>query len=80
MKLLILGLLALVMLAAGSSFTHLRDSDGYWCWRQEARARSREFREELRAQRRAAREERHRMREEIRQEMRDFRRDWRDTY
>jgi uncharacterized protein HemX len=96
MKLLILGLLAMVVLAAGSS------RNCFWQWRteareraiearQEARERAREFREaqreelrahrdQLRAFRENMREESQRLRNEIRENMRDFQRDWGHTY
>jgi hypothetical protein len=96
MKLLILGLLVVALLAAGSRRREWRDGSAcYWQWRsearergfearEEARERARELRQELRAQRRAAREERDRIREEIRARIRDdmrgLRQDWRDTY
>jgi hypothetical protein len=92
MKLLILGLLVVALLAAGSRRREWRDGSGcYWQWRSEARARAfeareeareqeRELRDQLRAQRDAARAERDRVRAEIRREMQDFRRDWRDSY
>jgi hypothetical protein len=89
MKLLILGLLAVFVLAAGSS------KDCFWQWRteahersievreearlarEEARERAREFREEqreqMRAWREAAREQRDRIRDEIHHDLRDWR-------
>jgi hypothetical protein len=92
MKLLILGLLAIVLLASGSR------RDCFWRWhtearlramdarertieaREEARAHARQFREErreeMRAWRAAAREQRERIRAEIRKDIRD----WRYTY
>jgi hypothetical protein len=88
MKLLILGLLVVALLAAGSRRREWRDGpDCSWRWRsearerafearEEARERARELRQELRAQRDAAREQRDR----IREQMRDFRRDWPNTY
>jgi hypothetical protein len=85
MKLLLLGLLAVALLAAGSR------RDCFWQWRTEARAEVRERameareearerawefrqqqREALRAWREAAREQRDRIREQIH--------DWRYTY
>jgi Sec-independent protein translocase protein TatA len=88
MKLLILGLLAVVLLGAGRRREWLSDPGcSWWQWRdearerafearQEARERAREFREErreeVRAWRDAARERRDRIREEIR--------NWRYTY
>jgi hypothetical protein len=91
MKLLILGVVAIVMLAVGSGAACLSDSDGFWRWRDEARERAiearhlareraREFRNQQREEMRALRERRDRIREEIRDEMRDARRDWRYTY
>jgi hypothetical protein len=92
MKLLILGVLVMALLAAGSSRKWLGDPGGFWQLRDEARERAfeareaareqtREFRnaqrEEWRARRDAARERRERIGNEIREEMRDFRRDWR---
>jgi len=89
MKLLILGLLAVLVLAAGSN------RDCFWQWRTEARERSiearedarlareeardraREFREQhrehMRAWREAARGQRDRIRYEIRHDLRDWR-------
>jgi hypothetical protein len=85
MKLLILGLLVVALLAAGSRRRDWSGGPGcYWQWRsearQEARERAREFRDRMRAERDAARAERDRVRAEIREEMRNWRRDWRDTY
>jgi len=96
MKLLILGLLVVALLAAGSRRREWRDgSDCYWQWRSDARARAfdareeareraREFRDRMRAERDAARAERDRIRAEIRakihDDIEDFRRDWRETY
>jgi vacuolar-type H+-ATPase subunit H len=89
MKLLILGLLAVVVLAAGSN----RDCFRQWrtearersiearqearLAREEARERAREFREgqreQMRAWREAAREQRDRIRDEIHHDLRDWR-------
>jgi hypothetical protein len=88
MKLLILGLLVVALLAAGSRRREWRDGSGCsWRWRsearerafaarEEARERARELHQELRAQRDAVREQRNRIREQLR----DLRRDWGYTY
>jgi hypothetical protein len=57
MKLLILGVIAIVMLAVGSGAACIWDSDGYRQWRAEARARSLEMRESAREARETAREQ-----------------------
>jgi vacuolar-type H+-ATPase subunit H len=88
MKLLILGLLAVALLAAGSS----RDCFGQW--RSEARERAMEAREQAREAReqvrelqktqrqqmRALRDELRAERDRIRREVREGLRDWRYTY
>jgi hypothetical protein len=71
MKLLILGLLAIVVLSTASS------RDCFWRWRGEDRERTREFRQERRKEMHAWREQRDRIREQIRADIRDFRHDWR---
>jgi hypothetical protein len=71
MKLLILGLLAIVVLSAGSH------RDCFWQWHGEARERAREFRAERHQELRAWREQRDRIRQQIRADIRDFRHDWR---
>jgi len=92
MKLLILGVLAVALLAAASS------QDCFWQWRGEARERAIEAREQARVAREQAREfrrrerdemrvwheqireERDRIRQEIRDNLRDLHQDWRTTY
>jgi biopolymer transport protein ExbB/TolQ len=57
MKLLILGVIAIVMLAVSSGAACTWDSDGYRQWRAEARARALEVGESAREAREAAREQ-----------------------
>jgi uncharacterized protein (DUF3084 family) len=86
MKLLILGVVALVILAFGG-VTCIADSDSSWRWRQEARQqvmeareKAREVRQEAREARQLAREHAREERNRIREQIRDLRRDWRYTY
>ncbi len=79
MKLLILGVIAIVMLGVASGAGRMCDSQGYRQWRDAAR----EARETAREARRQAREaEREAMREvrEARREALRARRDWGYTY
>ena len=95
MKILILGLFAMLMLAATSSFARRANCDDYSHWRrdtrrevraqtrrirEDVRSQQRAVREDVRTQQRAVREETRRVHEEIRQQMRDLRRDLRETY
>lgn len=84
MKILILGLFAMLMLAATSSFARRADCDAYGRWRRdtrrEVRDQTRRIRADVRTQQRAVREETRRVHEEIRQQMRDLRHDLQYTY
>ncbi len=73
MKLLILGVIAIVMLAVSRGAVCMWDSDGYWQWRAEAREFRHAQHEAWRAQRDFAREQRERVREQIRDQMRSWR-------
>jgi len=57
MKLLVLGAVAIIMLAVLGSATDLKDSNDCWRWKDEVRERAREAREGAREARRAAREQ-----------------------
>ena len=81
MKLLILGVIAIVMLAVSSGAACMWDSDGYRQWRAEARARSVELRESAREAREAAREQAREFRDarhEAWRAQRDFAREQRE--
>jgi hypothetical protein len=56
MKLLILGVFAVVLLAVASGAACFRDSDGDWRWRDEMREQTRQAVREARDQARQARE------------------------
>ncbi|HTW67657.1 MAG TPA: hypothetical protein VME17_23735 [Bryobacteraceae bacterium] len=83
MKLVILGLFAMLMLAASSTLAH-REVSGAWRSQRDAarqvRAQTRQLRQDLRAQQREIREETRRVHEEIRQQMRDLHRDLHNVY
>jgi hypothetical protein len=68
MKLLILGVLAIVMLAVVGGAAGTRDSNSYWRWKDEVRERAREARERAREARNAAREQAREIRNAQRQE------------
>jgi biopolymer transport protein ExbB/TolQ len=94
MKLLLLGVIAIVLLAVASGGACFRDSDGFWRWRDEVRERAFEAREAAREARQAAREQAQEFRDaqreawrarrdaarERRDRMREEIRDWRYTY
>jgi hypothetical protein len=79
MKLLILGVLAVALLATGSGREWLADSGCFWQWRAEARERAIEAREQAREAREAAREQARQFREKLRAE-RDAARERRDQF
>ncbi len=68
MKLVILGVLAIVMLAVVGGAAGMRDSNDCWRWKDEVRERAREAREGAREARRAAREQAREIRNAQRQE------------
>jgi biopolymer transport protein ExbB/TolQ len=81
MRLLILGVIAIVMLAVSSGVACIWDSDGYRQWRAETRARSLEMRESVREAREAAREQAREFRDsqhEAWRAQRDFAREQRE--
>jgi hypothetical protein len=94
MKLLILGVIAIVMLAVASGAACFRDSDAFWQWRNEARERAFEARESARQARELAREQARELRDaqrealraqreatrQWREQIREQVRDWRYTY
>jgi len=94
MKLLILGVVAIVMVAVTSGAACFSDSDGFWRWRADVREQAREARESAREARQAMREQAREMRyaqrdqwraqreafREQRDRMREQIRDWRYTY
>ena len=94
MKLLILGVIAIVMLAVSSGVACMWDSDGYRQWRAEAlemresareagdaaREQAREFRNAQHEAWRARRDFAREQRELVRERIREQMRDWRYTY